>query len=220
MANAEPGFGPDDLEPDDTGTGKPRLRPFERDRNLESNPFPGPKNPYLEGNVVSMIPVVRQTQMTAPPVMFEPFDPNLLGEPPLDPSGNLPWTQFVDLMVSTAAAVVALAVGILASTLPSTALLGLMVTVAIFGPGYALVASIFPRRSDLNFAYRTILSIGMGGVLISAFNAVTSVFPWSIAAPDSSLPVNPSLLAGIGFMLLGMIGSAFAAWRRYRNPGT
>jgi tetratricopeptide (TPR) repeat protein len=220
MANAEPGFGPDDLEPDDTGTGKPRLRPFERDRNLESNPFPGPKNPYLEGNVVSMIPVVRQTQMTAPPVMFEPFDPNLLGEPPLDPSGNLPWTQFVDLMVSTVAAVVALAVGILASTLPSTALLGLMVAVAIFGPGYALVASIFPRRSDLNFAYRTILSIGMGGVLISAFNAVTSVFPWSAAAPDSSLPVNPSLLAGIGFMLLGMIGSAFAAWRRYRNPGT
>jgi tetratricopeptide (TPR) repeat protein len=220
MANAEPSFSPDDLEPD-TGTGKPRLRPFERDRNLESNPFPGPKNPYLEGNVVSMIPVVRQTQtMSAPPVMFEPFDPNLLGEPPLDSSGNLPWTQFVDLMVSTAAAVIALGVGILASTLPGSALLGLMVAVAIFGPGYALVASIFPRRSDLNLAYRAILSIGMGGVLISAFNALTSVFPWSAAAPDSSLPISPSLLAGIGFMLLGVIGSAFAAWRRYRNPGT
>ena len=226
MANADPSFSPDDLETDDTGTGKPRLRPFERDRNLESNPFPGPKNPYLEGNVVSMIPVVRQTQtMSAPPVMFEPFDPNLLGEPPLDPSGNLPWTQFVDLMTSTVAAVVALGVGILASTLPTStlsgsALLGLMVAVAIFGPGYALVASIFPRRSDLNLAYRAILSIGMGGVLISAFNALTSVFPWSAAAPDSSLPVGPSLLAGIGFMLLGVIGSAFAAWRRYRNPGT
>jgi uncharacterized membrane protein len=95
-----------------------------------------------------------------------------------------------------------------------------MVAAAIFGPGYALVASIFPRRSDLNFAYRAILSLGMGGILISAFNAVTSVFPWSTATPDSSLPVSPGLLAGIGFMLLGVIGSAFAAWRRYRNPGT
>jgi tetratricopeptide (TPR) repeat protein len=220
MVSAEPNFSPDDLEPDGTGN-RPRLRPFERDRNLESNPFPGPKNPYLEGNIVSMVPVVRQTQtMTAPPVMFEPFDPNIFGEPPLDPSDGLPWTQFVDLMVSLVAAVIALGVGIVAGSLPTNALLGLMVAVAIFGPGYALVASIFPRRSDLNFAYRAILSIGMGGVLISAFNAVTSVFPWSASSPDSSLPISPGLLAGIGFMLLGVIGSAFAAWRRYRNPGT
>jgi tetratricopeptide (TPR) repeat protein len=220
MASAEANFSPDDLEPDGSGN-RPRLRPFERDRNLESNPFPGPKNPYLEGNIVSMIPVVRQTQtMTAPPVMFEPFDPNIFGEPPLDPSDGLPWTQFVDLMVSLVAALIALGIGIVAGSLPTTALLVLMVAVAILGPGYALVASIFPRRSDLNFAYRAILSIGMGGVLISAFNAVTSVFPWSIATSDSSLPVSPGLLAGIGFMLLGVIGSAFAAWRRYRNPGT
>jgi tetratricopeptide (TPR) repeat protein len=220
MASAEPNFSPDDLEPDGTGN-RPRLRPFERDRNLESNPFPGPKNPYLEGNIVSMIPVVRQTQtMTAPPVMFEPFDPNIFGEPPLDPSDGLPWTQFVDLMISLVTAVIALGVGIVAGSLPTNVLLGLMVAVAIFGPGYALVASIFPRRSDLNFAYRAILSLGMGGILISAFNAATSVFPWSAAAPDSSLPVSPGLLAGIGFMLLGVIGSAFAAWRRYRNPGT
>jgi hypothetical protein len=104
MASAEANFSPDDLEQDGTGN-RPRLRPFERDRNLESNPFPGPKNPYLEGNIVSMIPVVRQTQtMTAPPVMFEPFDPNIFGEPPLDPSDGLPWTQFVDLMISLVAA--------------------------------------------------------------------------------------------------------------------
>jgi tetratricopeptide (TPR) repeat protein len=220
MASAEANFSPDDLEPDGTGN-RPRLRPFERDRNLESNPFPGPKNPYLEGNVVSMIPVVRQTQtMTAPPVMFEPFDPNIFGEPPLDPSDGLPWTEFVDLMVSLVAAVIALGIGIAAGSLPTNVLLALMVAVAILGPGYALVASIFPRRSDLNLAYRAILSLGMGGILISAFNAVTSVFPWSAATPDSSLPVSPGLLAGIGFMLLGVIGSAFAAWRRYRNPGT
>jgi tetratricopeptide (TPR) repeat protein len=220
MASADPSFSPDDLEPDES-TNKPRLRPFERDRNLESNPFPGPKNPYLEGNVVSMVPVVRQTQtMTAPPVIFEPFDPNLLGEPPLDPSEAVQLSQFADLMISTAAAVITLTVGILSSNLPNNLLAGLMVVLAILGPGYALVAAIFPRRSDLNLAYRIILSIGMGGVLISAFNAVTSVFPWSLAAADSSLPLSPGLLAGIGFMLICMIGSAFAAWRRYRNPGT
>jgi tetratricopeptide (TPR) repeat protein len=220
MASAEPNFSPDDLEPDGTGN-RPRLRPFERDRNLESNPFPGPKNPYLEGNIVSMIPVVRQTQtMSAPPVTFEPFDPNIFGEPPLDPSDGLPWTQFVDLIISSTVAVIALGVGIVAGSVPITALFAVMVAAAVFGPGYALVASIFPRRSDLNFAYRAILSLGMGGILISAFNALTSVFPWNSLLPDSSLPVSPSLLAGIGFMLLGVIGSAFAAWRRYRNPGT
>jgi tetratricopeptide (TPR) repeat protein len=220
MAHANPNFSPDDLEPDDN-TSKPRLRPFERDRNLESNPFPGPKNPYLEGNVVSMIPVVRQTQtMTAPPVMFEPFDPNLLGDTPLELNTDSTWREFLDLMVSTVAGVLALAIGIVAGNLPTNALLALMVTVAILGPGYALVASIFPRRSDLNLTYRAILSLGMGGIVISAFNAITSVFPWSTATPDSSLPVAPSLLAGVGFMLIGVIGSAFAAWRRYRNPGT
>jgi hypothetical protein len=220
MASSEPNFSPDDLEPDGTGN-RPRLRPFERDRNLESNPFPGPKNPYLEGNIVSMIPVVRQTQtMSAPPVMFEPFDPNIFGEPPLDPSDGLPWTQFVDLIISGTVAVITLGIGIVAGSMPTNVLFAVMVAAAIFGPGYALVASIFPRRSDLNFAYRAILSLGMGGILISAFNALTSVFPWNGLLPDSSLPVSPSLLAGIGFMLLGVIGSAFAAWRRYRNPGT
>jgi hypothetical protein len=220
MAHADPSFSPDDLEPDEN-TSKPRLRPFERDRNLESNPFPGPKNPYLEGNVVSMIPVVRQTQtMTAPPVMFEPFDPNLLGDTPLELNPDSTWREFLDLMVSTIAGVLALAMGIVAGNLPSNALLALMVIVAILGPGYALVASIFPRRSDLNLSYRAILSLGMGGIVISAFNAITSAFPWSAATPDSSLPVAPSLLAGVGFMLIGVIGSAFAAWRRYRNPGT
>jgi tetratricopeptide (TPR) repeat protein len=220
MASAEANFSPDDLEPDGTGN-RPRLRPFERDRNLESNPFPGPKNPYLEGNIVSMIPVVRQTQtISAPPVMFEPFDPNIFGEPPLDPSDGLPWTQFVDLIISSTVAVVALGVGIVAGSIPTNVLFAVMVAAAVFGPGYALVASIFPRRSDLNFAYRAILSLGMGGILISAFNAVTSVFPWNSLLPESNLPVSPGLLAGIGFMLLGVIGSAFAAWRRYRNPGT
>jgi hypothetical protein len=220
MASAEPGFNPDDLEPDEHSS-KPRLRPFERDRNLESNPFPGPKNPYLEGNVVSMIPVVRQTQtMGAPPVIFEPFDPNLLGDTPLDLNTDSTWREFLDLMVSTVAGVLALAIGIVAGSLPTTALLALMVIVAIIGPGYALVASIFPRRSDLNLPYRAILSLGMGGIIISAFNAITSAFPWSTATSDSSLPVAPSLLAGVGFMVLSLSGSAFAAWRRFRNPGT
>ena len=220
MGNAEPDFSPEDLEPDGTGN-RPRLRPFERDRNLESNPFPGPKNPYLEGNIVSMVPVVRQTQsMTAPPVIFEPFDPSLFGEVPLDLSLGLTWREFLDLAVSASAAVLALVIGLFANALPTTGLLLLMVIVAIVGPGYALVASIFPRRSDLNLGYRAILSLGMGGIVISAFNAITSVYPWSTATPDSSLPLAPSLLAGIGFMLLGVAGTTFAAWRRNRNPGT
>jgi tetratricopeptide (TPR) repeat protein len=220
MGNAEPSFSPDDLEPDENGN-RPRLRPFERDRNLESNPFPGPKNPYLEGNIVSMVPVVRQTQtMTAPPVTFEPFDPNLFGEVPLDPSLGLTWREFLDLAVSASAAVLALVISLFANALPTTGLLVLMVIVAIVGPGYALVASLFPRRSDLNLGYRAILSLGMGGVLISAFNAFTSVLPWSPSTVGSNLPLAPSLLAGIAFMVLGVAGSAFAAWRRNRNPGT
>ena len=220
MASSEPNFSPDDLEPDGTGN-RPRLRPFERDRNLESNPFPGPKNPYLEGNIVSMVPVVRQTQsMTAPPVMFEPFDPNLFGEVPLDPNLGFSWREFLDLAVSASAAVLSLVISLFANALPTTGLLVLMVIVAIVGPGYALVASLFPRRSDLNLGYRAILSLGMGGVLISAFNAFTSVLPWSLSTPGSNLPLAPSLLAGIAFMLLGVAGTAFAAWRRNRNPGT
>jgi tetratricopeptide (TPR) repeat protein len=220
LASAEPSFSPDDLEPDETG-GRPRLRPFERDRNLESNPFPGTKNPYLEGNVVSMIPVVRQPQtMSTTPVMFEPFDPNLLGEAPLDPSLGLTWREFLDLAVSATAAVLALIISLFANALPTTGLLVLMVIVTMVGPGYALVASIFPRRSDLNLAYRAILSLGMGGVLISAFNAFTSALPWSPVTPGSNLPLAPSLLAGIAFMLFGVAGTTFAAWRRHRNPGT
>jgi tetratricopeptide (TPR) repeat protein len=218
---AEPSFSPDDLEPDDT---RPRLRPFERDRNLEANPFPGPKNPYLEGNIVSMVPVVRQTQtIAAPAVLFEPFDQKFFGEAAVDQYADPSWNQFLDLILSAVAAVLCLGIGLTSNLLPTPGLLVLMVIVTLIGPGYGLVAGLFPRRSDLNLMYRAILSVGMGGLLISAFNAFTGVLPWTPASSltaDSGLPLSPSLLAGIGFMLLGLAGSGFAGWRRWRNPGT
>lgn len=75
-------------------------------------------------------------------------------------------------------------------------------------PGYALVAALFPRKSDIGAVERMALSVALSIAVVVLIGLILNYTPWGIK-------LNP-ILACIAVLTLGV--DAFAVYRRHRLP--
>ena len=79
---------------------------------------------------------------------------------------------------------------------------------ALFSPGYSLVAAIFPKRDDLDIAQRLALSFGLSIAVVPLVGVVLNYTPWGIS-------LYPVLMALLVFIIAA---SGVAYYRRRRLP--
>ena len=86
------------------------------------------------------------------------------------------------------------------------AILGL--PVALFFPGYTLLAAVFPKKDDLNTIERTILSLGLSMLVVALIGLTLNYAPWG-------LKLYPVLFSTTIFIIAA---SVVASFRRHRLP--
>lgn len=79
---------------------------------------------------------------------------------------------------------------------------------ALFSPGYSLIAAVFPKRYDLDIVRRLALSFGLSIVVVPLIGVILNFTPWGI----SLYPVLISLLVFI------IAAAGVAYYRRHRLP--
>ncbi len=129
-----------------------------------------------------------------------------LGDEPLDWRGMKLSQENRDLWLVMALAVAAGAwvVAFPEVTSPARVVLGFLAMLAL--PGYALMLVLFPRRSDLDFADRLILCLGLSVPVIVLVGVVLNFTPFKI---------RPASVA-VGLALFTVLLGFLAIWRRSR----
>jgi len=112
----------------------------------------------------------------------------------------------VDLVAVVVASLVLVPLAVFCGGSPAGLVLGLVL--ALFSPGYSLVAAVFPKRDDFDIAQRLALSLGLSIVVVPLVGVVLNFTPWGIGL----YPVLISLLVFI------IAASAIACYRRRRLP--
>jgi len=112
----------------------------------------------------------------------------------------------VDLLAVVVASLVLVPLAVFCGGSPASLVLGLVL--ALFSPGYSLVAAVFPKRDDLDIAQRLALSFGLSIAVVPLVGVVLNFTPWGI----SLYTVLISLLVFI------IAASAVACYRRRRLP--
>ena len=112
----------------------------------------------------------------------------------------------MDLVAVVVASLVLVPLAVFCGGSPAGLVLGLVL--ALFSPGYSLVAAVFPKRDDFDIAQRLALSLGLSIVVVPLVGVVLNFTPWGIGL----YPVLISLLVFI------IAASAIACYRRRRLP--
>ena len=114
--------------------------------------------------------------------------------------------RFLDDLIAIWLATIALLVAILlAPNNPARIVLGL--PFVLFFPGYALIAALYPRRSDLDGVERVALSLGLSLAVVPLIGLVLNYTPWGIR-------LTPIL---VSLALFIAVCSAFAVRQRMRH---
>ena len=112
----------------------------------------------------------------------------------------------MDLLLLVVASLVAVPLAVFWGGSPVSLVLGLVF--ALFSPGYALVAAVFPRRHDLDIVRCLALSFGLSIVVVPFIGVFFNYTRWGINLYSILL----SLLAFI------IVAAAVAWYRRHRLP--
>jgi uncharacterized membrane protein len=112
----------------------------------------------------------------------------------------------VDLLAVVVASLVLVPLAIFCGGNPASLVLGLVL--ALFSPGYSLVAAIFPKRYDLDIIRRLALGFGLSITVVVLLGVILNFTPWGIS-------LYPVLIALLVFILAA---SAVAYYRRRRLP--
>jgi len=112
----------------------------------------------------------------------------------------------VDLLVMVVASLVVVPLAVFWGGSPVSLVLGLIF--ALFSPGYALVAAVFPKRHDLDIVRRLALGFGLSIVVVPLIGVVLNYTLWGIG-------LYSVLIALLIFIIAA---SAVAYYRRRRLP--
>jgi uncharacterized membrane protein len=113
------------------------------------------------------------------------------------------FTRNIDLAVAAAGALATVAVVLLVPALgPIRIVLGLPFILLL--PGYVLVATLYPRKEDLDSVERTTLSIGLSIAIVPLIGLALNYSPWGIR-------LNP-ILAFVSLFIV--MGAGAAMYRR------
>lgn len=134
--------------------------------------------------------------MTGPAL---PKAPGTLGE-----VGLVRYTFVFVLLIAVLSVFLTVPDGLLPVPLAAARLL-LGLTLALFGPGYALQIALFPRRNGLDGADRLALSVGISLALIPLLALILDQLPWGVR-------LGPVVGAEAGVTLLALA----VAWARWR----
>jgi uncharacterized membrane protein len=117
------------------------------------------------------------------------------------------FTRNTDLVIATACALATAAVVLLVPSLgPIRIVLGLPFVLLL--PGYVLVASLYPRKEDLDPIERAALSFGLSIAIVPLIGLALNYSPWGIR-------LNP-ILAFVSLFIV--MGAGTAMYRRQALP--
>jgi uncharacterized membrane protein/LysM repeat protein len=117
------------------------------------------------------------------------------------------FTKNIDLVIAAACALVTVAVVLLAPSLePIRIVLGLPFVLLL--PGYVLVATLYPRKEDLDSVERVALSFGLSIAIVPLIGLALNYSPWGIR-------LNP-ILAFVSLFVV--MGAGAAMYRRLTLP--
>jgi uncharacterized membrane protein len=110
----------------------------------------------------------------------------------------------VDLVAVVVASLVLVPLAVLCGGSPASLVLGLVL--ALFSPGYSLVAAVFPKRDDLDIVGRLALSFGLSIVVVVLLGIILNYTLWGIS-------LHTVLISLLVFIIAA---SAVACYRRRR----